>query len=624
MNKVDQRGFALPVIIILITLISITSYSILSIAGSSVGQSYNTSRQYTVDSGLKAGIELAQTQYDDAYCGNYDGSPETNLILNDNYRLSYQIEVLSKDIASSSIEIKNTVKLYMPASSASPKTSKTIQAKIYSATTSLCKNPSFYGPIVWLDSQKNDSLIKLSSELKTLVSQTSYGKSTDTSRDTIEELQSNGSQTSESWQNQVIRLHNCSTASFGRELCSKKSTKNVNAGIIFKGINIPKDSHIASSFLTLKCSNQLSSRGPVTHQLRGFYQSSASANPELFSQNDNNQLKSKVNDNLLTTSAVNHTENGCNSDGTITIDVKSIIQEIVNNAGWSPTESNQATLGIIITKQAGEGSREIQKNGNSLSITYSSTDQEAAGNGEVLDSWIDQSGKANNAIKDFGSAPTVISNGINGLPSLNFNNNVMRLDLSKPLINKKEMTVFTVIKPSFNSSTEKGRLVSGILNTSSNDNTLNQSIIPLMRNAGEIGFSSQYAPTPNGITTNNCAECDGKSMLLTSVFKKASNRNINSQISLNGQDFASRNGVRPELENYSYNINQLYIGGSRDGEMPGTAVNFFNGQYGEIIIYDKALTCQQINSISNYLRSKWKLSDSEYQNSCQPNILTVN
>lgn len=623
MNKVNQKGFALPIIIILISLMSITSYSILSIAGSSVGQSYDTSRQYTVQSALKAGINLAETQLDDSYCGSYNGSPETNLVVNDNYRLTYQIDVLSKN-SSSSMEISNTVKMYMPASAKSPKITKTMQAKINSALPDACKNPGYYGPIVWLDAQNNRSAVKLSSELKTVIAQTNYGAAADTSRDTIEELQSNGDQTTESWKSKTVRLHNCSTTSFGRGICGKKSSRTANAGLIFKGINIPKNSYIASSTLTLQCSNQLSSRGPVTHQVKGFYQSSNDANPELFSQNTNSQIKTKINDNLLTAAAVSNTENACNSDGKIYIDITSIVQEIINNGGWNPNDNNQSTLGLIITKQAGDGSREIQKTGNTLSISYSSANQQLANNGERLDAWLDQSSQANNAIQDFDTAPTVDSSGINGLPAILFNNSSVRIELSKPLNNNKEMTVFAVIKPSFSSSAKNGRLISGMLKTADNDSALGKSIIPLLRNGEDSGFGSQYANTPNGMTASNCEECDGKPMLLSSIFKKATDNNIDALIHLNGQDFASRNAVKPAATNYSYNIDQIYIGSSRDGAMPGSAINFFNGQYGEIIVYDKALTCQQINSISNYLRTKWKLSGNEYLSSCQPNLLTVN
>jgi len=623
MKKTNQLGFAMPVIILLLSLMAITAYSVLSISGTSVDQSFSNGYRATTESAANAGINYAKIQFNNAHCDSYSGTEETNLVNNDNYRLSFKVNVTDSSADGLSKTIQSTSYLYLPANASRAKITKTKTALIYNSSTEKCKNPKFYSPLVWLDASDNNTLIKTGAQLKTVVSSTNYGSLTDASRDSLEERQDNGLSTSESFRSTSLSLHNCNPANFDNDNCSKNATKRLNVGLIFQNLSVPKNSTIASATIELQCSSHQSIDGPLTHKIRGFYQTPEDANPELFKLSTNNQLKNKLDNNSLHTNAsVDHTENSCNPSGKIAINVKDIVQEIVNSHGWNPNEDNKASLGLIINYVNGFGSRVINKSGNKLSISYSTSAVSTAGNGETVGSWIDKSGNGNNAELAYGNAPNIGANLLNNKQALDFNNSVLSVKLSSELENKKEMTVFAVIKPNFASSSANGKIVSAIKDSAENDETANQSIVPLLRLADKTGFASQYAPGAAFGLSHECADCANSVSLLTSLFAKAKDQSMQSSLSINSQVVANNPGFKPSATPYTFNLSRFYVGGTRLGALPGSGTSYFNGAYSEIIIYDKALTCRQISSVNNYLRDKWSISSTVYPDTCSEDVAT--
>jgi len=624
MKKINQQGFAMPVIILLLSLMAITAYSILSIAGTSIDQSFSNGYQATAESAARAGINYSKIQFNDAYCDNFSGTEETNLVNNDNYRLSFKIDVLSTSADGLSKTIRSTSKLYLPANASRPKITKTFGAVIFNASTDKCKNPNFYRPLVWLDASDNTSLLKPGVPIKTLVSSTNYGNLSDTSRDTIEERQDNGAISSDSSKSTTLTLHNCNPANFDNDTCNKNATKRLNVGMVFQNLNVPKNSTISSATLELQCSNNQSIDGLLTHKVRGFYQAPDDSNPALFNQSTNRQLKTILDTNALHTNAsVDHSENSCNPSGTIFINVKDVVQEIINSNGWNPNDNNKASLGLAISYVNGFGSRSINKSGNKLSISYSTSATNNSGNNEAVGSWLDKSGNGNNAELAYGNAPNVSPNLLNNKPSLDFNNSIMSVPLSNELENKKEMTVFAVIKPNFASSANSGRIISAVKDSAENDETANQSIIPLMKFTDKTGFASQYAPGEAFGLNHECVDCANSANLLTSLFAKAKDKSVRSSLLINNQVVASNPSFKPAGTPYTFNLSKFYIGGTRLGALPGNGSNYLNGAYSEIIIYDKALTCRQINSINNYLRDKWGISNTVYPDACSEDVVSI-
>jgi hypothetical protein len=91
----------------------------------------------------------------------------------------------------------------------------------------------------------------------------------------------------------------------------------------------------------------------------------------------------------------------------------------------------------------------------------------------------------------------------------------------------------------------------------------------------------------------------------------------------NGAQVAEKDNMNPGGSPYTYGVNQVYFGGTRSGAMPGSGVNYLNGDYAELVVYDHALSCHEIVSIDNYLRAKWNLSPSAYADTCPDDVPTL-
>ena len=619
MKKMTSQGFAMPAILILISLVAITTYGVLSIAGTSVNQSYTNSYNYTTETAANAGINYAKTQLDDSYCLGYSGTKETDLVKNDNYRLSFQVEVLNDDQTNFSKTVKSTSRFYLPANSANPKYISTKTKTIYSALSSRCKEPGFYGPLVWLDASDSKTVVK-NSDITTIESATEFDK-TKSFGNVIEERADNGATSPNSWSNSFVSLHNCLPASFDHKTCSRESTKRTNVGLIFQNISVPKNATVANATIKLQCSKVPMSEGKVTHKIRGFYESTNNLSPAPFSNNASNQLKFKLENNeLLTQASASYSENSCQPDGILNIDVKDIVQEIINNTNWTTAPNN--SIGIVISYQDGNGSRNINKSDNTLTVSYSSGALQESGDNEAIASWIDKSGNGNTAKNAVSSAP-LVKGSINGKKTLEFNNSVMSIDLKQTLENKNNMTVFAVIKPSFASSTKDGRIVSATKKSAEPENP-NPSIIPLYRNEDKTGFSAQFSSSLSEGLTYDCLGCGDVPNILATVFNQSGSKNIKSSLFVNNklEDFKTQ--TQASNQKLAYNVDVFSLGGILNNENPGAGDLYFNGQYAEIIIYDKALNCRQINTINNYLREKWDISKDVYQDSCEETVFTLN
>lgn len=619
MRRFNQQGFAMPVIILLISLMAVTAYSVLSQAGTSVGQSYNNAYKNLSREAANAGLNYAQEQFDNTICDSYNGTTEQTLALTSNYRTSFKTEVLESSSDGLSKTIKSTGYLYSPASATQPKKSVIKKTIIYNSYTDKCKNPNYYAPLLWLDASDSNSLIKPGAAVERVTATTKYGNASDTTRDSLEERQDNGSQTNDSWSSEYLELHSCNPAEYSNSVCTSQSTKRQNVGLIFTGVKIPKNSDVLNANLILNCSNG-STAGPVTTSVSGLYKNANEANPELFAKNNSNQLKNA----LRTSTHSDKSTNRCSPDGQIKIDVTGVVQEIINNNDWNPNDSNDSRLGLILNYVNGNGSRQIYKNGNTLNVTFASSAAKASAN-DPIGYWLDKSGNLNNAESVYGTSPVLEANQIGGKNTVKFNNGAMVSSLLNELSARQELTTFVVLKPNFGASADNGRIVTGLNKNAAEDDTIGQSILPLLRNGDKNGFASQYSGSASAYRTGfECESCDNTASIATSSFNKYSGNNILATLYLNNQKITSQNNIKPAGNPYTFSIDQLYVGGSRSGSLPGTGKDYFNGNYAEIIVYDKALSCRQILSIQNYLREKWSISGNNYQDTCNEQINRLN
>lgn len=622
MKRDSEAGFLMPTIIILIVVMSSIAYATLLQSSNSLNLAYKQSYIQMARAASKAAIDYAQEQFDSANCGAYSGTPETNLTgaSNDRYRITMQAEVLSTSADGYEKKIVGTGRVYLPKTSSSALYVFDIRSEIV-RTYAVCKSPDNFAPLLWLDASDTTTLKK--STTTTVTYRTTYGGIFDSTRDTLKERADNGSQYFLAWQSPYLDMHNCNPLEFLFGVCTSNATKYLNDGIIFKNVNIPKNSVINSANIQFTGAVPSGTGGQVTHRVYGFYKSSTNPHPDLFTSSGSNQVKTPLSTPSLHTTAYDDVSTNNFPPGNVTnFGVTNIVQEVVNNPNWNPTDpANGGRLGFALHRVSGNGSRSTWKDGIKLVITYTLTGITQANNTEALSQWDDISGNGNNAKFTYGSAPTRQDSQINSKTIVRFNNGALLSSLSEPLSSRREFTVFAVTKPNFSTSAASGRVISGMTTAGTDDTSGTNSIIPLRRKANASGFSAYYANSSSYEATMDCgAFCSGQPYLTVSAFSiNTTNDTITADLrgmgnAQNGQTLNIAPGTPPPA--YTFGIDQLYIGGRRTGVMPGSGADYFNGDYAEIVAYDKSLSCHEIEDLEEYFRAKWSLAVSQWTSTC--------
>lgn len=629
-----QNGFAMPTVIMLMVIMALVAFAALIQANNGLNLVYKQAYIQMARLASKGAIDYAQEQFDntqgqfnpDGTCStpaNYTGTAETTLINDSRYKVTFKVDVLSTSPDGYEKTVKGTGSVYLPKSSANAQYVFDIRSEIV-RTYAVCKTPDNYAPLVWLDANDLTTLYKPgASSSVTVTPTTSFGTAGSTTRDTLEERADNGAQTTNSWQSSDLEMHTCDTTEFSSSICSNNSTKYLYAGMVFQNVNVPNNANITSAILNYDCASGGTS-GPLNHTAFGFYKTSTNLHPDLFSSTGSNQLRTPITTaSLHTTASASISTNNCPPGNGNTMNVTNIVQEIVNNSNW-----NTGNMGIVIRRSSGNGARKFSKNNIRLAITYTNSSGpvlSTADNDQIAE-WHDRSGNGNHAISTYGNLPNRIDNQINSKRIVRFNNGAMLSSLTAALGNKREMTVFAVLKANYSTSSSDGRVISGMTNTTADDTVGTSTIIPLLRNASNSGFSSIYASnTASNRTDYNCGSgCASTPYLYTSVFTTDDVDDTNALLKGQSAIVAEKLGISPSgSSTYTYGINQLYFGGRRTGTSPGSGTNYFNGDYAELIVYDHALSCQQIESIEEYLRAKWNTSASSNTSVCTTNVPTL-
>lgn len=624
-RRLDQDGFAMPMVIFMIVIMSIVAYAALVQANLSLNLAYKQAYLQMARMASKAAIDYAQESFDQSMCGNYTGTPETDLVSNGNYRVTFKADVVSTSDDGYEKVINGTGSVYLPRQSDTARYVFDVRSEVV-RTYALCKTPDNFDPVVWLDASDEPTLRRSGT-----VTTTAYNSSSGNLLDllfphpTVEEKITDGTQGLLSWLSNDLEMHTCDSLEYALLLCITNSSKYLYTGLVFQNINVPQGATITSATINLAAATPSGSGGQVTHRIRGIYESANDPHMDLFNSFTSNQVRSRVtNASLRTGTTADVVTNNFPPGNSIQFDVRAIVQEIVNHPNWSPgSPGNNGRMGFAFERVSGNGERKALKNGVSISVSYSTTVVSQALNGDSLSEWSDKSGDGNNARFIMGNAPTRADNQINGQPVVRFNNGLLASTLPST-ITGRELTVFAVVRPNFATSSNFGRLVTGMLDTATDDTLGNTGIIPLLRNGTSSGIRSVYSGSTGGsfATTDNCSSvCNGQPYLMVSNFEIASDDTITATLKGNGTQTAQNTSLTPSTATppYTYAINQLYYGGRRTGAMPGSATDFFNGDYAEVAIYDKTLSCRDIEALEEYFRNKWALGASPYASTCPVN-----
>lgn len=610
----NQQAFALPTIILLTLIMSFVAYAALIQSNNNLNLAYKQAYIQIARTASKSAIDYAQEQFDNSACGEFDGFDEQEIISNDRYRVTMRAEVLETSADGYEKTIQGTGSVYLPRTSADAKYVFDIRSEVV-RTYALCKSPDAFNPTLWLDASDTTTLKKGTNGTTTATYETDYGGIFDSTRDTLKERVNDGTQPLLAWYSPALDMHTCNGSEFiGALLCFFTSTRYLYAGTVFEDVNIPQGSTISSATLQFTGCNASSGcssgnvGGSVTHRTYGIYQTATDPHKTLFTSSGVGQLRNRLTNASLRTAAYNDTTtNNFPPGNTTNFNVTNIVQEMVNNANWSP-----GNMGFGIQRQNGSGSRRAAKDGVRLSITYTTSGViEQADNGDFVQEWHDKSGQANHAIFAHGTAPLRVDNQIDTKPIVRFNGGTMLSSLNTPLANKREMTVMGVIKPDFSGSSSDARVISGMTSSQTNDTPGSTSIVPLLRYGTSAGFSSVYSTfNPAFRTDYLCgATCTNQPFVVASVFRSQDAIQTEAQLKGNGQNGSEKNDISPATSSppYTYGINQLYIGGNRTGAMPGSGQNYMHGDFAELVVYDRALTCREIEALEEYFRDKWNV-----------------
>lgn len=633
----NQSGFALPTVIIMTVVMSLVAYAALLQANNNLNLAFKQAYIQMARTASKSAVDYAQEEFDNSTCGEYNGTAEQEVVSTDHYRITMKADVLETSADGYEKVIKGTGSVYLPKTSENAKYVFDIRSEIV-RTYALCKSPDNFGPLVWLDASDTDTLKKTSSPTTT-TSATTGGAILDLffPNDTIEEKVSDGTQGILSWLSNDIEMHTCDTLEYTVFACyGSLANRDLYTGIVFQDISVPKNAEISSASLQFRGATPSGTGGSVTHRIYGLYENSSNPHLDLFEPFGTNQVKSRItNADLHTASYNDHTENNFPPGNTVNYDVTSVVQEMVNNANWSPS-SNDGRIGFGISRLSGTGNRKACKGnpglgacedkGPFLTITYSDTTAVAqAENGEGVNEWQDKSGNGNHARSTYGNVPTRQDNQINGETVVRFNDGAMLSSLTSVVTDKREMTVLAVVKPDMASSANDARFITGMSESSSSDTSGTDSIIPLLRNGSTDGFSSVYASLSAGNRTDyNCAAaCEDTPFIISSIFSSDGDTETTAKLKGNGVTGAEKNNISPSTASppYTYSIDQIYYGGRRDGALPGSGASYFDGDFAEIAIYDKALTCREIEALEEYFRTKWNIAPNPVETECPADLI---
>lgn len=621
----DEGGYLMPTVIILIVVMSTVAYATLIQANSSLNLAYKQSYIQMAREASKAAIDYAQERFDTATCGNYNGTPETDLTgpANSRYRITMQADVVSTSPDGYEKNVRGTGRIYLPKASAEALYVFDIRSEIV-RTYAVCKTPDNFAPLVWLDASNTASLKKIGVSTTTVTPNTSYGSAGDSTRDTLEERADNGTQTAASWQSNDFEMNTCDASEFSTSICNSNSTKYLNNGLIFSNVNVPNGATITSATITLNCTTPAGTGGSLSDRIYGFYNSATNLHPDLFTSTGSNQLRTPLTTaSLRTSSFASVSSNNCPPGNNTVFDVTNVAQEIVNNVNWDPATGG-GRMGFLITRTSGSGSRHFLKTGNQFSISYSTATVNQALNGDGLGQWDDISGNGNNAKFVYGNAPTRVDNQINAKTVVRFNNGAFVSTLTSALSGQREFTAFAVIKPNFSTSASAGRVISGMTTTGTNDTGGTNSIIPLRRQSNSSGFSGYYANSSSYEVTMGCsAACSDTPYLIDSNFAiNTDDDTIIGRLRGNGDTQGGvKTDIAPAGSPYTFGINELYFGGRRSGVLPGSGTDYFNGDYAELVVYSKTLSCREIESLEEYFRAKWAIAASQWTSTCPPDTI---
>lgn len=636
-SSVKQPGFMLPSVIVI--------SSTLFILGLAIAQLVTTDRQFVAQrmfelvaqNAAKSGVDYAKEQFNANPA--YSGTSEFTLSTNSTYKITFTVTVLSTSTDGNSKRVDSVGKVYFPATSTSAFVTSSLRGQVVngsgSSTGGTCsggsctgaggtitpQTPDAFSPMSWYDASDDSTLQCTCSTGSPTSDVDAWGTP---SGGYLKERQSDGAQTSSSVSSSYI------TSGYDSPLGNGSSVL-AYSGISFR-MTVPKNATVTSAYIFFRAAAG-STPGPNmgTHQMRVEAINPSSAYMPangVWSTSASNQLRNRpiLNYSWLTWDVPSWSVAGQAGSQQRTPDISSMVQSIVNDPSYNPWNY----IAFRLWRYSGSYNRYIDKSQAVINIYYtvpSAPVPTAPTDGSEVASWNDKSGHGITLTSEGeGTGPTYRTNRQNGKPMLNFPaSSYARLlgDYTKST-SSPALTIFTVMKPDSGSDTGGTAVtVDGLLpsNTETNcDDTTNP-------NDNIYCYERMYLLGKSGSTTSAQLDIQRQGLSYTEFSKKAIIPNIFSS-SPTAKTFIGGAGFAPggcnttldassvDLVTDSTSTSNCPSGAWPKGYVSNTTLTTivgtdyynnaqFRGDIGEVIIYDKQLTCAQIASVQLYLRQKW-------------------
>ncbi len=566
-----RKGFAMPMILTFIILISVVGTAIIDNSVQTNGSAVLHSQVQIAHIASKAAIDYAEEQYE--INSSYTGTAEQDLFVNDFYRATIEVQILYNE-SSSAKRVQGIGRVYIPETSSNAKVVRDIKSTIIRNGEVIVSagqtDPATFNPLLWLDANEPNSLYE---SIVSTNTQTINALAGTSNADVVEQRGSNASSGA------GTLLFNDPDLEMSYDGTARG---NQVIGLRFRGVTTPKSATIQNAFIQFT-SDQTKQAGVVQLQVQGI----ASDNAPTWSGTNavSNATKTTANTNWNPSSWSNPPLSGAIER----VDVTSIVQEIVNRTGWSPSNA----MAFSIRWLNGSGVRTARSgtsaNAPQLFIQWQSgSTTPATDDDDPVVAWYDKSGNNYTANRVYGTAPTLQTSEINGLNAIRFGANGTLMS-ALPNTSDTELTTFMVMRPRSTSSAS-ARFLS-LMNSSQNaDNNTSNGIIPFMRNGSGTTLQQYYnntaGRTVSGAIDDTWATYSSRmsSAYSERLLKNSSPDNYGTHFSPN------------------FTVNQIYIGGRRS---TASGADYANMDVVEVIVYDRAFVCTEIQQIENYLEAKY-------------------
>ena len=210
--------------------------------------------------------------------------------------------------------------------------------------------------------------------------------------------------------------------------------------------------------------------------------------------------------------------------------------------------------------------------------------------------WADQSGQNHNASALSGQSPTVVPGAFNGLPAVQFGGG-QALSIAWQVLTSQQFTIVAVVTD----NTTKKSSYTGFREIFSNWDASNQETSVYLGTTGGSPITMCFTDDIGGATDPlhmntgvGRVPAPRSGFVLTGV-----SGNLNASLYLNGKKFYKK----PSALSSRVLSTSFYIGDQGSG-----ALDYWNGDIEEILVYDSALNSAQFRQDSGYLAAKYGIS----------------